>query len=289
MSAQHKGTLVVHTGGIGDFLLACPSIERLGDAGPVELLGRKDRLQLAVAGGIAKAAHNLERVEFQSLFNGPSEKLREFLAPFSRLVVWMTDDDESIRRGLEQCGVERIEIHPGLPPKDWDQHASTYFLKKLGMSEAPVFRLHIAPSETRHDIVIHPGSGSAKKNWPLERFVELARALESSGRAVAWCLGPAELESGMVKFEHVLRGARRIETETLVELAGQLATARHFIGNDSGITHLAAAVGCPTIALFGPTRPGVWAPQGIRTLTFEEANPEILAKTISESSLRCDA
>ena len=289
MTSQHKGTLVVHTGGIGDFLLACPSIERLSEAGPVELLGQKDRLQIAVVGGIVETAHNLESVDFQTIFDEPSGKLREFLASFRHVVIWMNDDDGSIRRGLESCGVQRYDIHPGLPPKEWGQHASAYYLDRLGMPTAPAFRLRITPSETTHDVVIHPGSGSAKKNWPLERFMALAQSLDSSARSVSWCLGPAELEFPGDEFTHVLGDARRIETESLVELAGQLAASRHFIGNDSGITHLSAAVGCPTVSLFGPTRPEVWAPRGIPTLRFDEANPEVLAKIICESSFQREA
>lgn len=50
----------------------------------------------------------------------------------------------------------------------------------------------------------------------------------------------------------------------LVELSRHLAAARLYLGNDSGVSHLAAAVGCPTVAVFGPTEPRVWAPRGAR-------------------------
>jgi heptosyltransferase III len=95
--------------------------------------------------------------------------------------------------------------------------------------------------------VIHPFSGSSKKCWPLERYKELANRL---GMPVRWCAGP----------EETLADAVRIGD--LYDLAGWLATARVYIGNDSGITHLAAAVGTPVVALFGPTDPRIWAPRG---------------------------
>ncbi len=97
--------------------------------------------------------------------------------------------------------------------------------------------------------MIHPFSGSAKKNWPLDRFCEVAARLSIP---VQWCAGPEEAIEDAVRFDN------------LYELARWLATARIYIGNDSGITHLAAAVGTPVVAIFGPTDPAVWAPRGER-------------------------
>ncbi len=114
-------------------------------------------------------------------------------------------------------------------------------------------------------MVIHPGSGGAGKNWPLERFVAVARTLESQGRSVHWSIGPAEREAGMDA------PGVKLDTGALVELAGALAAARLYIGNDSGITHLAAAVGCPTVAVFGPTEPAVWAPRGGHVWVYRDA------------------
>lgn len=273
-------TLVVHTGGIGDFLLACPSILALGREGPVELLGRRDRLELAVAGGIADAAHGLEHAGFDSIFETPSQRLHDFLAPFQRVVVWMQDAQGEIRRGLEACGVANIEVYPGLPPADWTRHASAYYLGCLGMPEDADFKLSFAPMDAQHDVVIHPGSGSRTKNWPLDKYAALARDLESSGREVTWCLGPAEIERALGPFSRLPNSTRRIVTDSLVDLAAHLAVARDYIGNDSGVTHLAAAVGCPTIALFGPTDPTVWAPRACRVLRFEEASVPAIKKAL---------
>ena len=99
--------------------------------------------------------------------------------------------------------------------------------------------------------MIHPFSGSPKKNWPLERYREMARKLERH-MPVRWCSG---------EDDPPLEGAVRIPD--LYALARWLARARLYIGNDSGITHLAAAVGTPVLALFGPAScPAVWAPRG---------------------------
>jgi ADP-heptose:LPS heptosyltransferase len=83
----------------------------------------------------------------------------------------------------------------------------------------------------------------------LERYRELARRLEMP---VRWCAGPEEQLENAVRMDN------------LYELACWLKTARLYIGNDSGITHLAAAAGMPVVAIFGPTDPAVWAPRGER-------------------------
>jgi len=81
----------------------------------------------------------------------------------------------------------------------------------------------------------------------MDKFHALAEALPGN---VEWCVAPHEALAGAVKIEN------------LYELACWLAGARLYIGNDAGITHLAAAVGTPVVAIFGPTDPRVWSPRG---------------------------
>lgn len=252
-------TLVVHTGGIGDFLLACPSIRALSDERAVDVLGHTERAALAVAGGIADAAHALDSVDFDSVFSEPSVRLRDFLSRYDRAVVWMRDDDGAIADGIERSGVKRVDVFPGLPPPGWDRHASAYYLECLGLPDAPPIHLNIAAASDAHDVVIHPGSGSRSKNWPLDHFMDVAARLESKGRRVEWCLGPAELESGAFAD---LRDRGMLDSPSLVALAAHLANTNLYIGNDGGITHLAASVGCKVLAVFGSTDPRIWAPHG---------------------------
>jgi len=136
-----------------------------------------------------------------------------------------------------------------LPPAGERIHCADFFLKQVGGGEPGVPRIPV-PSAARGDFaVIQPFSGSRRKNWPLDRYRELAERLELP---VRWCAGPEEKLDGAVRLDD------------LYLLASWLATARIYIGNDSGITHLAAAVGTPVIAIFGPSDPAVWAPRGDR-------------------------
>lgn len=253
-----KSTLVVHTGGLGDFLLACPAIAALAREGRVELLGNCNRLELAVAAGIATAAHDIERTGFDSLFTTPTATISDFLAGFGRCIVWMRDDG-TLRQAIQSCGIPEVHTFAGIPPAGWHRHATAYYADALGFEGLSPFRLPIAAPYS-HDIVIHPGSGGRRKNWPWDRFLALAAGLMRAGRQVTWCLGPAEEEGPWNAVFPV------IHPETPIELARHLAGTAVYIGNDSGATHLAAAVGCATVAIFGPTDPEVWAPYGARVV-----------------------
>jgi ADP-heptose:LPS heptosyltransferase len=109
---------------------------------------------------------------------------------------------------------------------------------------------------SRRGAIIHPFAASARKRWPLGRFRELAARLTIP---VEWCAGP----------EDDFPGAIRIQD--LYQLACRLAQAEVYVGNDSGISHLAAAAGTPVVALFGPTDPAVWAPRGPRVTVITRA------------------
>ena len=113
-------------------------------------------------------------------------------------------------------------------------------------------------------LAIHPGSGSPSKNWPAERFLELARRWASARprleKPFLLSLGPAEAEHGLA----VPSTAVVAREWPLRVLGAALVRAGLYVGNDSGASHLAAAAGAPTLALFGPTDPAVWAPVGPR-------------------------
>jgi hypothetical protein len=106
-------------------------------------------------------------------------------------------------------------------------------------------------------VAVHPGSGSPAKNWPFDRFVDLARQL-AHGRPWLLALGPAEEALRAPAGAVVARGW------PIRVLGAALARAAVVVGNDSGASHLAAAAGAPTVALFGPTDPEVWSPVGTR-------------------------
>jgi ADP-heptose:LPS heptosyltransferase len=178
----------------------------------------------------------------------PPHELLALLRSFDSIVSWYGSNREEFREHVTELSLP-FQFLDALPPAVERMHAADFFLKQAGCSGAAIPRIHCPPAPRADFAVIHPFSGSSRKNWPLERYRDLAQRL---AMRVRWCAGPEE------KLEDAVR------IDNLYELASWLATARLYIGNDSGITHLAAAAGVPAVAIFGPTDPGVWAPRGER-------------------------
>jgi heptosyltransferase III len=259
--------LVIRPGAMGDFIVSLPAIESLR-SGYLEVWAAAPNVPLA---RFADCARPISSTGLELLgITGSGPRLIEHLRSFDAIISWYGANRPEFRALVESLGL-RFHFLPALPPEGTGVHAVDYYLRQtaaLGGLSRPAVPQIAAPARRREGAVIHPFSGSKSKNWPLARFCELARALESR-LPVAWCAGP----------EQELPGAIRIEN--LYELGCRLAEARLFIGNDSGVAHLAAAVGTPVVAVFGPTDPAVWAPRGdaVRVVRGED----MAAITVSDA------
>jgi heptosyltransferase-3 len=124
-------------------------------------------------------------------------------------------------------------------------------------------------------IVLHPGSGGRHKCWSLERYFALAEQLaDASGAFILFLSGTAEELLVRERIEGFVRARTcmaHVADADLAVVAGLLVQGGLFVGNDSGISHLAASVGTPVVALFGPTDPALWRPCGgtVRVLAAE--------------------
>jgi len=118
------------------------------------------------------------------------------------------------------------------------------------------------PQHDPSKIIIHPGSGSRKKCWPISNFVKVASSIDANGKQPEFILGPAEYDLYDILMQSKRFNAKVHKLEKLTELAGLLKIGGGFIGNDSGVSHLAAFIGLPTIAVFGPSDPKTWKPMG---------------------------
>jgi len=134
--------------------------------------------------------------------------------------------------------------------------------------DPPVIRMD-SPAESTDDsrpmVIIHPGSGGDAKCWPLDRFMAVADKLQDC--RVKWMLGPAECESDTKLVKSVRqrcdgRDEALLIEEDFLKATGHIAAADLYLGNDAGMTHVAAAMGIPTVAIYGPTDPAVWRPLG---------------------------
>lgn len=256
--------LVIRGGAIGDFILTLPVMRLLREMIPnchLEVMGYLSIASLAQTAGLADSVRSLDHRTMAALFakNAPiDEVLAEHLKSFNLIVSYLFDPDGHFRASMERIGVKtliecshRVQLDQG--------HASRQLakpLEKLAMfvedshlQTAHFERREVAPNR----IAIHLGSGSEKKNWPLERWLALADDFRD--HEVIFITGEAEQERGMLIENHP-----SWHSLPLPELASRLSTCAAFLGHDSGISHLAAACGVPSLLLFGPTDPAVWAP-----------------------------
>lgn len=154
------------------------------------------------------------------------------------------------------------------------QHATDFYCGQVG-ADICLPKITVPPVARETFCILHPFASNRAKQWPLDRFRALADLLGD----VRWCAGPEDLSRHPGVIEHP------VVIEDLFNLAKWIGAARVYIGNDSGITHLAAAVGTTTIALFGPTDPAVWAPRGgnvrvIASHSIGDISPEEVAAAV---------
>lgn len=252
--------LIIRPGAIGDAVVSLPAVERLCAGVEAEIWC--PLVNTALFEHLAPV-HSMVGVGFDSLKWAPA--LVERLRAFDEIVSWSGAARTDLRARVCELGLP-FRFLRALPPEGLGLHATDYYLQQVGGPLGAVPRL---PVERRAGefAVIHPFSGSAKKNWPLGNFRAVAARL---GMAVSWCAGPEEALEDAARFE------------TLGELMKWLGQARVYVGNDSGITHLAAACGVPVVAVFGPTEARVWAPRGrVAVMRFEDT-PEAVAAAARE-------
>lgn len=251
--APIRRTLVIRPGAIGDAIVSLPAVEFLA---PAEVWCPEQNRALFehLAPARSLYAEGLDRYRLP-------EATLEKLGRFDRIVSWYGAQHEDFRR---QVSGLPFEFHRAIPPEGSAAHAVDYYLGQIGAPPGAVPRLPIRKPPAGY-AVIHPFSGSPRKNWPLGHFRQAAAVVQRR-MPVYWCAGPEEELEGAVRFPD-LRG-----------LARWLAAANVFIGNDSGIAHLAAACGVPVVALFGPTDPRVWAPRGHVCVLPFDARPEDVAE-----------
>ena len=296
--------LVLRGGALGDFIVTLPALAALRRRWPsarIELVGNAAAGALGRAEGLLDAVHPDSSARWAPLHGaGPLPRdLRAFLAAFDLVVCAWPDPGGLVAAHFpvaEGQGLVRIAAHPG-PGAPAAAHFAGALARALGLPpEPPHHRLRFVsaecpdhpvdrpgkvlgagpglpqgavrnpgagPGDTGPRVAIHPGSGSPSKNWPAARWAAVAQGLTGQARARVLVV------TGEAEAEDLLSGAGApLRNLPLADLARALAGCRLFLGHDSGVSHLAAAVGAPCVLLFGPTDPAVWAPPspGVRVL-----------------------
>ncbi len=269
--------LVIFPGALGDLMCLMPAlgvISRRHPGATIELMARFELARLAAGRTVVSRAHSIDAREVGELFaDETSGGARRFFGDFDRVYSFFASDDLRFRARLAAATDGEVSFHPFRP--DGDGHVSAGYLGAVGATALPMdARVEPTPedlaaafrmlAESRCDglnlIVIFPGSGSPGKNWPADKFAALASRLSLANRAsVVAILGPAEASIEPIFREAGVPVLKDLELPTVAAIA-RLAAA--FVGNDSGVSHLAAAVGAPGVVIFGPTDPARWRPLG---------------------------
>lgn len=288
--------LIIRGGAIGDFVMTLPVLEALRRRWPdsyIELLGYPHIASLALAGGLADAVKSLDRASTALLFV-PEQPLPAetslFVRSFDMVINFLYDPDDSVRTSLAQAGVRQVL---SVPPQPRGVPAARHLMKPLEelaiypeVEPYPKLQLKDEAKAAGKQkivhlpapVVFHPGSGSGKKNWSLAGFCAVAERVKRAGFDPVFSFGEADTD---VAEEFGKKGTdfAVLPKSTLVELAGALASCRGYVGNDSGVTHVAAAVGLPVTAVFGPSDPELWASRapGVRLVRSPLPTTESLA------------
>jgi ADP-heptose:LPS heptosyltransferase len=240
--------LLIRPGAIGDFILSLPAMESLR-ADYTEVWCAEQNVPLACFAdrALSLGSSGIDRLGFL-----PADDVWERLRQFDSIVSWYGAARPEFRELLADLPVRFLPALPAGP-----EHAVEFYNAQaltLGANRPARFPRIPCPASPRTFAAIHPFASSPAKRAPLLQFEAISRRLERA-MPVHWLCGPEETL------------ARAVRIDNLYELACWLRAARVFIGNDSGISHLAAAVGTPVLALFRTTDPRIWSPRGLTHLT----------------------
>lgn len=268
---------VHHDGGLGDTILSLPAISLLRRAASfLHLAARSDIACFLRDQGCVDEASDCGSSFYLPLYERyPDQRLKKMLSCFDHAYLFTSAPRPDMVLSLSEA-VLHVRTILTIPPPESPMHVSLYrahqlpLLNRLTQEETSNSPLRRHGQKRHHSgngiprIILHPGSGG-RKNWPVDRYIALAEELRRErGCSIVFIAGPAEASAVRRRLTHFADGERGvlIADASLSEVASLLADAALYIGNDSGISHLAAAIGTPMLAIFGPTDPRLWAPAG---------------------------
>jgi len=297
----HRG-LIIQPGAVGDCILTLPVaklMKGLLGLGGIAILGHIDYIGIFPDRACIDGIVSIDSIDLHQLFTeterfelADRDPLINTFAAYAWIVTFLGEPDSDFEQNLiftANCSHSAEVITLLLkPPKDFSGHLTDFYLQQfldqsgLSLQDRQIQRSGTLIKATEADIkrgkellkeievefskkvvVIQPGSGGWEKCWHVDNFLAIAEELVSKDFEVIFLLGPAELDRfSRAKIKKIRRVTKCLSDLSLTDVCGLLSCADEFVGNDSGITHLAAGLGVKTAAVFGPTNPAVYGPIG---------------------------
>lgn len=303
---ERQRRLVLFPGSLGDAVCALSAMEYLSQEPQKELVlaVRGEAFALYSGALFAKTVISLEGQMFSQLFLPPiflSEEARRFFSSFSEIVSWYGHNHIQFVDNLRSLVSGHIRSFVFFSGQEY-RHATAYYLDCIGVRSLKCPSLRIPePARQWRDhywrqqgwdvtqkiLLVHPGSGGKKKRWSAEGFRHIVLWWQRQQRGKALILlGPAEEveEKTWREIGEVVSGLSVWQTVAL------LSRVDRYLGNDSGVSHLAGAVGARGVVIFGPTQPQQWRPLGgklsvLQNVAYRFTHPEVEGIDLSEISV----
>jgi ADP-heptose:LPS heptosyltransferase len=269
--------LIFHQGALGDWVNLFPHLVALRTRFQrIDVVCKSQIGALAQHLKLADRAYPSESALFAPLFGeGPLPPRLAMFDHYGTIVLFSYNG--TLRQRVLSLTGAQVHLIPPRPATESRIHIQSHYTAWLEqLSVLPSLPAGATPALTGKNwrrpgfdprcVLIHPGSGSRRKNWPLERFLALRQRLGEHGFKSSFLLGPAEAHLAAAQLHPMERPV------DLVALAERLRSAGAFIGNDAGTAHLAAFLGLPTLAIFGPSDPARWRPHGRSTAIIQSAD-----------------
>ena len=281
-----KGLLIIHPGALGDVLLARPVLHALRSQFPqheIALLSAKGVGSLLRDCAEIDRTFPLEAMHLSQLFAGCEslgESFRTWLGSCERAVGWLRDAEAAVSNTLRAVGVRYINLQSPFSPELVAVHQADRYFEAIGIDTSRkgfTYSL-VLPADLKRQgqailqacdwsgesplVMIHPGSGSVHKCVEAWRFATVIEWLIKADMTPILIEGPADCQPVAKVLSSLTRPVPVIRNQNLSAVAGALAKAALYLGHDSGMTHLAAALAIPTVACFGPSHAFRWAPLG---------------------------
>jgi heptosyltransferase-3 len=311
VAREAQRAVILQPGALGDCILTLPLVRAMKEAlglGGVDIIGHTEYTGILPGRSCVNSVRSIDSTQLHRLFAESDtfdledhDPLINAFADYAWIVTFMGEPDGNFEQNLiftANCSHSAEVITLSLkPPRAERRHIAEYYVRQfvdqsgltsdLAHVRSEDVLIGVTAADRNHGlglldqvgidvskrlIILHPGSGGRRKCWHLENFIGIAKSLRSSEVEVLFLLGPTERERlGAGDVARVGASAKLVADLSLTDVVGLLGCADAFVGNDSGVTHLAAGMGLRTLVVFGPTDPALYRPIGPALTVFRDS------------------